>query len=78
VTVAPLPALIQLKEKDGGFAVFVVENLNGKQLARLRRVRVGQTLGNMVAITDGVKTGEQVIVSGATLVADGEPVRVIP
>jgi multidrug efflux system membrane fusion protein len=78
VTVAPLPSLIQLKEKDGAFAVFVVEGRNGGQVARLRRVRVGQTLGNMVAITEGVKAGEQVIVSGATLVADGEPVRVVP
>jgi multidrug efflux system membrane fusion protein len=78
VTVAPIASLIQLKEKDGGYAVFVVENRDGKQIAKLRRVQIGQTLGNAVAITSGVTVGEQVIVSGATLVADDEPVRVIP
>ncbi len=78
VTVAPLTALIQLKEKEGDYAVFVVEFRDGGHVARLRRVRIGQTLGNAVAITDGVNAGEQVIVSGANLVADGQLVRVVP
>ncbi len=78
LTVAPLAALIQLKEKEGGYAVFVVEEREGKQVARLRRVRIGRTLGNAIAITDGVNAGEKVIVSGATTVADGEQVRVVP
>jgi multidrug efflux system membrane fusion protein len=78
VTVVPLPALLQIKEKDAGYAVFVVEEQSGKQLARLRRVQIGRTLGNMIAVASGVKTGEQVIVSGATMVTDSEQVRVVP
>lgn len=73
VTVVPLSALLQLPEKDGGYGVFSVE----KQLARLRRVKIGNTLGNMIAISEGVQSGEQVIVSGATLLKDGEQVRII-
>jgi hypothetical protein len=32
----------------------------------------------MIAVTRGVKIGEPVIVTGATLVTDGQAVRVIP
>jgi len=32
----------------------------------------------MIAVTEGVKVREPVIVTGATLVADGQPVRIIP
>jgi hypothetical protein len=34
--------------------------------------------GNSIAVTAGVQVGEQVIVTGATLVVDGEPVQIIP
>lgn len=78
VTVVPLAALLQVKEKDSGYAVYVVTEQDGKQIARLRHVQTGATLGNSIAVTSGVSAGEQVIVSGATLVSDGEQVRVIP
>jgi hypothetical protein len=32
----------------------------------------------MIAVTRGVKFGEPVIFNGATLVTDGQPVRVMP
>jgi len=32
----------------------------------------------MIAITRGVQVGEPVIVTGDTLVTDGQPVRIIP
>lgn len=80
VTVAPLTALfqLQLKEKEGGYAVFVIAEQGGKQVARLRRVKIGETLGNLIAVTEGINVGDQVVVSGATLIGDGEQVRVIP
>lgn len=77
VTVVPLSALLQLKEKEGGYALFIVEEKNGKSLAHLRRVSPGRTLGNLIEIPEGVKPGEQVIISGATLINDNEQVRVV-
>ena len=77
VTVVPLPAIFQLKEKTGGYGVFVVEQESGHDIARLHRVSIGETIGNMIVISSGVKAGEKIIVSGATLVSDGEKVRVI-
>jgi len=57
----------------------VVEEKDGKKIARYRdNVELGEVYGNMIAVTKGVKVGEPVIVTGATLVIDGQPVRVIP
>jgi multidrug efflux system membrane fusion protein len=47
-------------------------------VARLKEVQLGQVTGNEVAVTDGLEAGEQVIVTGATLVGDGKDVKVIP
>jgi len=34
--------------------------------------------GNGVAVTRGVAAGDRVVVTGASLLVDGDPVRVIP
>lgn len=78
VAVVPISAVVSSKSRPGGYAVFVVEMQGGRQLARMRDVKLGQAYGNTVAITEGVTLGEQVITTGATLVADGEPVVVVP
>jgi multidrug efflux system membrane fusion protein len=42
----------------------------------LRRVELGEVIGNGIAVLNGLKPGERVVVSGATLLVDGEAVRV--
>ena len=44
----------------------------------MKRVELGEVLGNGVAVLNCVERGDRVIVTGASLVVDGEPVRVIP
>jgi len=79
VTVAPLTAIVRSKSNPEGYALFVVEEQGGRQIARLRdNIELGEVYGNMITVTRGVKVGEAVIVTGATLVTDGQPVRVIP
>jgi multidrug efflux system membrane fusion protein len=57
----------------------VVEGPQGRRIARLRdNIELGEVFGNMITVTKGVKVGEPVIVTGATLVADGQRVRIIP
>jgi hypothetical protein len=34
-------------------------------------------MGNGIAVLNGVKPGERVVVSGATLLVDGEAVRIV-
>lgn len=77
VAVAPLTALLQLNDQGGGYAVFTVEDQNGRQIARRRRVSLGETSGNMIAVTDGINVGEKVVVSGASMISDGQQVRVV-
>ncbi len=78
VAAVPLTAIVRAKDPANSYAVFVVEEQGGKQVARQRNVALGETIGNSVAITSGVKVGERVITTGAPLVADGEAVQVIP
>ena len=48
------------------------------KVAKSRRVSLGQTFGDVLAVTSGIKPGETVIRAGATMVVDGEMVEVIP
>ncbi|HJY28190.1 MAG TPA: efflux RND transporter periplasmic adaptor subunit, partial [Pyrinomonadaceae bacterium] len=77
-TVVPLTAVTRSKVDPNAYAVAVVEEVNGKHVARLRSVILGESFGNSVAVNSGVKPGDIVITTGATQVADGEEVRVMP
>jgi hypothetical protein len=55
-----------------------VHETGGATVAKLREVDVGDFVGNNVPIRGGLAEHDKVIVQGATLVADGESVQVIP
>ncbi len=73
----PLNAIVRPPDDQKDFAVYVVEEKAGKSLARLRRVRLGDIVGNEIAVSSGVQMGDEVIVRGATMVSDGTEVQVI-
>lgn len=64
--------------RSGSFAVFVAEGPDDKAVARGRDVSLGRISGNRIAVTSGLKVGDRVVVSGASLLTDGDPLRVIP
>jgi RND family efflux transporter MFP subunit len=72
----PLTAVVR-STIGGQFAVAVVETSGSATVARLRQVELGEVIGNAVAVTKGVSAGERVVVSGATLLVDGAPIRVL-
>jgi multidrug efflux system membrane fusion protein len=74
----PLNAIVKTDVESEGYAVFVLERRDDGEIARARRVQLGDVTGNGVVVTSGITAGDRVIVSGASLVADGDPVRVIP
>jgi RND family efflux transporter MFP subunit len=74
----PLTAVIRSEAGAGQFAVLVVERHDATDVARLRRVELGEVMGNGIAVLKGVNAGERIVVSGATLLVDGEAVRVLP
>ncbi|HEV7734706.1 MAG TPA: efflux RND transporter periplasmic adaptor subunit [Candidatus Binatia bacterium] len=78
VPVVPLAAVVRDPAPGGGFAVFVVDTANGASVAKVRPVTLGTVYGNVVAVPAGLKPGDGVVVRGATLLADGSPVAVVP
>ena len=76
--VVPLNAVMKAKSNQNAYAVFVVVEQGGKQIARLRNVTLGESYGNTVAVTEGLKPGDLVIITGGTIVNDGDQVKVIP
>jgi len=78
VPVVPLTAIVRSIHDPTAYSVYVVEKQGDSVIPRSRNVVLGETFGNFIAVRDGVQPGERVIVTGATLVRDGEAVRVIP
>jgi RND family efflux transporter MFP subunit len=74
----PLNAVVRPPGETQGYAVFVVENQQGRDLAKLRRVELGEIRGDRIQVVSGLGGGEQVIVRGATLAVDAQPVRIVP
>jgi multidrug efflux system membrane fusion protein len=77
-TVVPLSAVVRSSKQADGFAVFVIEDQGGKSLAHERVVEIGDTLGNMISVTHGLKVGERIVVVGGTQIKDGDEIQVIP
>jgi RND family efflux transporter MFP subunit len=75
--IVPLSAVIRATEADS-YALMVVERKGDVEIAHLRSVELGDVTGNGVAVTRGVAAGDRVVVTGASLLVDGDPVRVIP
>ena len=74
----PLASIIRDPVHAGGFAVLVTEDSGDTTTVRARSVELGDAYGNLVAVTAGVKPGERVLTTGATLVKSGDRVRIIP
>lgn len=73
----PLGAVIRSKVDPAGYALFVVEERDGRQYARMREVTLGDMVATGVTVTEGLRSGEHVIVSGATIVTDGEAIALV-
>jgi multidrug efflux pump subunit AcrA (membrane-fusion protein) len=62
----------------GGQPFVYVASSSGKgTVAKQRAVTLGDTIGNDYAVSDGLKPGDQVIVSGTQFLVDGAPVQPI-
>jgi multidrug efflux pump subunit AcrA (membrane-fusion protein) len=74
VPVIPIAAVVRDRSNPSDFSVMVVEG----KIAKARRIALGSTYGDVLAVTNGLKPGELVIRAGGTMVSDGEPVEVVP
>ena len=76
--VVPLPAVTKSAKDPKAYSVFVVDHKDGRDFVHERTVHLGDPLGIGVAVLDGVQAGENVVVSGTTLVRDGQSVQIVP
>jgi RND family efflux transporter MFP subunit len=74
----PLAAIVRPAGASDRFALFIAEGQGDHATVRSRTVALGTVTGNLVAVTSGLQPGERVVVMGASLLKDGEAVRVIP
>lgn len=75
--VVPMTALMTAESGSNGYSIFTVKDREGKQVAQLKSVRIGETLGKSVVVEEGLTPGEQIIVSRTNQLSDGSPVRVV-
>jgi RND family efflux transporter MFP subunit len=73
----PLSAIVPLPSEPDHFAVMVAQDRAGRLVANLRKVQLGTTHDNSVAV-EGVTPGERVVSVGAQLLKDGDPIQAIP
>ncbi len=57
--------------------MYLTEGTGDPATVRARTVELGDAYGNMIQVLGGVKAGERVVTTGATLVKNGEQVRII-
>jgi hypothetical protein len=75
--VVPLAAVVRAPGDARGFAVFVLDGSADRARARLRQVRLGEVVGNVVTVTDGLVADQRVVTAGSTLLRDGSDAVVI-
>lgn len=73
----PLSAIVPFPSEPEHFAVMVAQDRGGTLIARLRKIQLGATQDNSVAV-EGVQPGERVVSVGAQLLRDGDSIQVIP
>jgi multidrug efflux system membrane fusion protein len=78
VTVVPLEAVVRDPRQSDAYAVMVAEGTGDSATARLRPVELGNAYGNKIGIVKGVEINQRVITAGATMLRDGDAVRVVP
>jgi RND family efflux transporter MFP subunit len=73
----PLSAIVPFPSEPEHFAVMVAQERAGTLVASLRKVQLGKTHDDSVAV-EGVQPGERVVSVGAQLLRDGDAIHVLP
>jgi RND family efflux transporter MFP subunit len=73
----PLSAIVPFPSEPEHFGVMVAQDRGGTLIATLRKIQLGATQDNSVAV-EGVQPGERVVSVGAQLLRDGDSIQVIP
>ena len=78
VPTVPLNAILKSPSDPNAYAVYVLGGDAARPVARIRDVKLGEIQGSRIAVTSGLSASDRVVVTGTTILVDGDPVRVIP
>lgn len=72
---SPEVPILAVSRLAGQYFAFVAEpEKSGSYVARQKPIKVGQTVGNDYEVSNGIKPGDKIIVSGTQFLLDGMPV----
>jgi multidrug efflux system membrane fusion protein len=74
----PLSSLVRPGADSRGFAVYQVQEADGRTRVALRQVHLAELVGDRVMVREGLSAGDRVVTLGAALLHDGDAIRVIP
>jgi RND family efflux transporter MFP subunit len=72
---APTVPVLAVTRIGGQAFVYVAVSSGNGHVAKQRAVNLGETIGNNYAVTSGLQSGDQVIISGIQFLNDGVPVQ---
>ena len=78
VAVLPISAVVRSPSNSDGFAVYVTEGSGDRVKVHTQDITLGNTYGNMIAVTSGVNPNDRVVTSGTNMIKNGDQVRIIP
>ena len=64
-----------IQSTENGQLVYVAVNEGSKKVAKARPVKTGQAYGGKIAITEGLRAGDQVVTAGYQDLVDGQPIN---
>ena len=71
---APLISVLAVSRQAGAMFVFVADQKDGKTVASQRPIIASDTIGNDYVVKQGLKEGDQLIVSNVGMLVDGMPI----
>ena len=76
--IVPLSAVVRPPSEPSRFAVYALEERDGKTYVRSVAVALGDTYGNSVEVLSGLSRSERIVSTGASFLQSGQQVRVVP
>jgi RND family efflux transporter MFP subunit len=71
---APLVSVLSVSRQAGAMFVFVAEQKDGKTVASQKSITASDTIGNEYVVKEGLKAGDQLVVSNVGMLVDGMPI----
>ncbi len=64
-----------IQDTENGKLVYVAVNEGGKKVAKAKTVKTGQSYGGQIEVTQGLRSGDQIVTAGYQDLVDGQPIN---